>query len=156
VIVTADEALAGAGGGPRPREEATDWLRERLAAGPVPANDIWKEAKAAGFAEATVKRAKRQLGVETFKAKGSLGGGWMWRFPGSEGDHEGDQNPEGDHPAGAREVIPFGTSDPLRRGSEREEDHRRALGGNGTLPQLEGDNRDDGTDAEDGAWTAKL
>lgn len=96
VTISADDALAGAGPRPRPRDEAKEWLRALLEDGPVPAAQVWEEAKASGFAEATVKRAKQQLGVDTYKAKG-LGAGWMWRLPGAEEDHD-----EGDHPAGPK------------------------------------------------------
>jgi hypothetical protein len=142
VTISADDALAGAGTGPRPRDEATEWLRALLADGPVPAAQVWEEAKAAGFTEVTCKRAKRQLRVETYKPKGSLAGGWMWRLPGAEGDHL----------AGAGGVIPFGMSEPLRRGSEREEDHRRAPRRSDPLPETEVDS----CDPDDGAWKAKL
>lgn len=129
VTMTADEALAGADPSPRPREAAADWLRARLAGGPVAARDVFDDAAAAGIAKATLNRAKKQLGVGTIKTAGAIGGGWVWRPPAAEGDHEGDQNAEGDHWSTARKLIPFGTSDPLRRVSHPEEDQQVCLGG---------------------------
>ncbi len=109
VTTTADEALSGVAAGPKPRDEAADWLRERLAGGSVLAADIWADARAAGLAEATVKRAKRRLGVVTDKTRGKLAGGWSWRLP----DAEEDQSAEGDQICSGIKLIPFGEGDPL-------------------------------------------
>ena len=137
VTITADEALSGASAGPSPRDAAADWLRERLANGPVLAADVWADAHAEGLAEATVKRAKRQLRVVARKTKGRLEGGWLWRLPTAAGAREQDHAPEGDQPSTGTDVIPFAffeETDPLRRGSLAEEDHRKALGEDDPLP----------------------
>jgi putative DNA primase/helicase len=128
VTMTANEALAAAPAAPKPRESASDWLRERLANGPVAAKEIWDDANACGFAEATVKRAKKQLGVDAVKVEGTLNGGWLWRLPAPEEGREGDQTAskeiscaEGDHFSYRRKFDPLAESDPLRSGSH----HRR-------------------------------
>jgi hypothetical protein len=81
VTVDADEALAG----PEPRaerserEEAADFLREILAGGPVASEDLKRQARAAGIAERTLFRAKRDLGVKA--DKDGFRGGWVWSLP---------------------------------------------------------------------------
>jgi len=66
------------------REEATDFLREELADGPVEAAEVWRDAKEAGLAEATVKRAKAALGIisRRYGEAGKRGGGkFTWELP---------------------------------------------------------------------------
>ena len=60
------------------RDEATDFLREILARGPVAADDVKDQARAAGISERTLSRAKADLGVEAEKT--GFEGGWVWRF----------------------------------------------------------------------------
>jgi hypothetical protein len=48
----------------RARERASDWLRGELAAGPRKAGDILAAAAAANIPEATLRRAKADLGVK--------------------------------------------------------------------------------------------
>jgi hypothetical protein len=55
-------------------DEAVEFLRETLADGPMPAKDVEREAKAAGIAWATVRRAKGRVGVQS----GRDGAGWAW------------------------------------------------------------------------------
>lgn len=52
--------------GPRAsaRSSAEDFLRERLAAGPVLVSEVRREARDLGLSESSVDRAKRNLGVE--------------------------------------------------------------------------------------------
>ena len=59
VTITADEALAVQPNASRPCDEVKDWLQERLADGPVLAADIFAKAAELGFAEITVRRAKK-------------------------------------------------------------------------------------------------
>jgi hypothetical protein len=60
-------------------QEAQEFLRDVLSSGSKPVNDVRKEAKAAGIAETTLRRAKDRLGVVASKT--SISGGWEWRFP---------------------------------------------------------------------------
>jgi hypothetical protein len=82
VSVTADSVLQPEDTEERSeRLEAMDWLRERLSAGAVPAEQVRTEANSAGLAWMTVRRAKEALGVISRKGEGAFGTGWYWRFP---------------------------------------------------------------------------
>jgi len=80
VFVTADEALAAdkqrRGPPPREREEAAEWLAAALVNGPQSAERLFADAKAAGIAQATLRRAKTKLGVKA--RKGEYQGPWEW------------------------------------------------------------------------------
>jgi putative DNA primase/helicase len=83
--VTAEEVLNAKlkkdSSAPR-RNDAEDFLKTVLADGPLPVRRIESEAKDAGLAKATVRRAKDALGVVATKA--ALDGGWVWELPASE------------------------------------------------------------------------
>jgi len=80
VTITADEALA-----PPPdeergaMEEACEFLTTLLADGPVAAEKVKSEARGAGVAPITLKRAKRAVKVKA--AKTGMRGGWEWSLP---------------------------------------------------------------------------
>lgn len=77
-------------------DEAADFLQEALAEGPRPADDVVKEARKAGISEITLKRAKKQLGIQALKDGDLNKNGkraWRWHLP--EGD-QGDQKDEDD------------------------------------------------------------
>jgi putative DNA primase/helicase len=64
--------------------EATDFLRQVLADGPVPAKQVAAEAREAGINERTLRRAKDTLGVHVERAyvEGRRGvAGWNWLLP---------------------------------------------------------------------------
>ncbi|MGI9048030.1 MAG: AAA family ATPase [Rubrobacteraceae bacterium] len=64
--------------------EARDFLTDLLEAGPVPSDEVQKEARAAGIAESTLRRAKSSLGVKAEREgePGKRGGGrWVWTLP---------------------------------------------------------------------------
>lgn len=63
----------------RPRDEASDFLREILAPGPVAASEVLRRAEERGIATRTIDRAKRELGVLVRKV-GMLEG-WTWELP---------------------------------------------------------------------------
>ena len=82
VTVTANEALnvdRPRDDKPTERDTATDWLRELLADGPLPTTEIKSQASEAGFAWATLRRAKERLGVRPRKS--GFDGGWTWELP---------------------------------------------------------------------------
>jgi hypothetical protein len=82
VDLTAGE-LMGAGSGPATRfpsrHRAAQWLRETLAAGPKPCQDVTAQAKAEGISGVTLLRAKRQLGVVAILERRDRC--WFWRLP---------------------------------------------------------------------------
>ena len=81
VTLTADEAMQAetTPQGTSALSEANDWLRETLAVGPKPANEIFKLAAADGISKRTLKRGARELGIKPTKA--GMGGGWSWSLP---------------------------------------------------------------------------
>jgi hypothetical protein len=60
-------------------DEATAFLRDALAEGPQKTEDLRKEAKAAGIADRTLRRAKEMLNVKSEKI--DFAGGWCWVLP---------------------------------------------------------------------------
>jgi len=74
------EMLAGGGRGPDPYAflDAVLWLEERLRdAVTVAATDLGEEAEEEGISFATLRRAKKALGVRSIKN----GDGWDWQLP---------------------------------------------------------------------------
>lgn len=62
-------------------QEAIEFLRQTLADGPLPAQEVLAEARKCGIAERTIHRAKAQAGVKTKRQgePGKRGGGtWYW------------------------------------------------------------------------------
>jgi len=59
--------------------EAEEFLASMLDAGPRSAGDILTDAKRAGIAEKTLRRARKLLGVTSSKA--GFAGGWQWSLP---------------------------------------------------------------------------
>lgn len=112
-------------------KDAEDFLRDLLDDGPTLVTAVKKHAREAGIAEATLRRAKSTLRVESHKAR-TQDGQWVWQLPAREGDHvegdqvapsttlitmnplitfqvdqEGDQGVQGDQGAGTDNVITF-------------------------------------------------
>ncbi len=81
VDVDVESALMGLAAVPvkSERDEAKDFLRTVLADGPVMANTVMEQARAAGIAERTLNRAKAALGV--ISEKQGSGREWWWRLP---------------------------------------------------------------------------
>ncbi len=71
------------------RRDAEAFLRDLLAAGPVPAKQVQAEAKEALLAWRTVRRAQERLGIQPRKV-GRPGEpqAWLWALPGAEDGHE--------------------------------------------------------------------
>jgi len=65
-------------------EEAAEWLREVLAEGPLPAVDLQRQAREAGIAWITVRRAKRVAGA----ASRRQGTAWVWALQDAQGDQD--------------------------------------------------------------------
>lgn len=68
------------------RDEAAEWLREALAAGPVPVSQLQESATAAGHAWRTIRRAKEGVARSERErnADGSTGQ-WVWRLLDNDG-----------------------------------------------------------------------
>lgn len=87
VTITADEALSAldaqrvSGEDRSALGDAMDWLRELLAEGPVPAQQVRREAEDAGYAWATIRRAQERLGVEICRQGFGREGTWVWALP---------------------------------------------------------------------------
>jgi hypothetical protein len=62
-------------------EEAAAFLQDILADGPVDAKLVQADAKRAGIAERTLKRAKRRLEVRAQKRGFGESGAWVWSLP---------------------------------------------------------------------------
>lgn len=60
-------------------KEAEDFLLDLLAISQMPVKQIQKEAKDAGHAWATIKRARKKLGIQSKKI--GMEKGWAWRLP---------------------------------------------------------------------------
>ena len=99
--ILADEGKA------KPVDEAEEFLTASLSDGPVLAREIFARAESEGIAETTVKRAKKNLGVQSYKP--TLEGGWVWDLPAVHETTRISPGQEGGHPVQK--------SDPLRRRS---------------------------------------
>jgi hypothetical protein len=99
VELTADEALSAVRSKPGPRATrlgaAIEWLNKVLAKGPCPATEIEAAAEAADHSETAIKRAKKQLGVISFRTLST--GPWTWRLPEDQGVVESANGYELDH-----------------------------------------------------------
>jgi RecA-family ATPase len=83
------EESAAEGGALR---EAAELLREVLSQGPVPAGEAIAQAVSAGISEATLKRARRSIGVRAVRAPGSdPSRPWMWTLAGAPATGPHDQ-----------------------------------------------------------------
>ncbi len=72
-------------------DSASDFLTEMLAGGPVTSESLFAEAKKQGISKASLRRAKKSLGITSYKTQG-LGSDapWCWAMP-VEDDQEDDQ-----------------------------------------------------------------
>jgi hypothetical protein len=59
--------------------DASDFLRTELGGGARSVKDIEEKADAFGISKATLKRARKKLGVHAFK--NGLGDGWSMKLP---------------------------------------------------------------------------
>lgn len=85
VTITADQALSA--GRPQwdrnsARAQAENFLRNALADGPIAAKTVESDAEGEGISEATLRRARKSLGIKPARA-GGLGdlGHWVWSLP---------------------------------------------------------------------------
>ncbi|MGO9268251.1 MAG: AAA family ATPase [Candidatus Binataceae bacterium] len=64
-----------------PIDDACAVLRELLKDGPRPVAEIEREGKARGVSHATIKRARKLLGIESTRGGFGADGGWVLRLP---------------------------------------------------------------------------
>ena len=84
MFMTANDALAADVAGDSNRsaiEEAEEFLRDLLSAGPISAKDVKAEANSAGLTWATVRRAKDRMGIKPRREGFSGDGVWVWELP---------------------------------------------------------------------------
>lgn len=86
-LTTTIDELAAMGDDPRlsrsEREEAVTFLTEMLAGGPVSAKIVMEKALKAGFSEITIRRAKKDANIGSYRVTRSKGL-WRWCLPGDE------------------------------------------------------------------------
>ncbi len=73
---------AGQSGGKA--EEATAWLRELLAGGPVETSEVARQAEQVGYGRRVMSKAKGELGAESRAAKGTRPTRWYLCLPGQQ------------------------------------------------------------------------
>jgi putative DNA primase/helicase len=81
VTISADRALAALQGGDSAksaRDEATDFLQDMLAHGPVPAKEVQRAASDAGISTKSLRTAREGLGIKPEKA--GMKQGWVWQL----------------------------------------------------------------------------
>ena len=83
VDVTAVEAMQAAAGSKSPaaRDEATKFLTDILASGPIPVEEIKEAAEANDITERTLRRAKTDLRIIAVKDRSKPDGRWTWELP---------------------------------------------------------------------------
>jgi hypothetical protein len=84
-------------GGASALEGAKRFLIKLLAAGPMAAKELKREAKDAGVSWISIRRAQNDLGIEPYKKGFGDTGVWFWKLPGTD-----------DGPDGGPKVINFG------------------------------------------------
>jgi putative DNA primase/helicase len=79
--ITADDVIADQEAR-RAKDEAAEWLKALLADGPVSANEVRKQARAAGIADRTLDRAKAKIRAASEQRREKDGiKEWTWRLP---------------------------------------------------------------------------
>ncbi len=68
----------------RPRERATEFLRDALAAGPRAVSELEMMAAERGLSWKTVERGKHDTGVVAVQVRKGDAPGWYWRLPSSD------------------------------------------------------------------------
>jgi len=74
-------------------DDAREFLTDLLEFGSKPAKDVFTQARLAGVAEKTLRRAKSLLHIRS--EKDGIGGGWVWRLPAE--NHQDGQDGQGGH-----------------------------------------------------------
>jgi hypothetical protein len=85
-----------------PGAEAKEFLRDALAEGERPAEDVLSEAQGARIARSTLHRARERLGVRVRREGFGPGGRWLWSLPESQKPHRASPEPIDRHAGGVR------------------------------------------------------
>jgi hypothetical protein len=114
VDLAADQLVGGApaagGEAPISRAEVVERLREMLADGPRPADEVLAELMAEGVSRRTVFRARREAGVASVRERTEVGTALLWRL-GEPGEREPDDPPAADlFGGGGRGPYPAGSA----------------------------------------------
>ncbi len=94
------------------KRESDEWLLDKLKFGPVPSKNIYREGKAQGFSEKTMKNSKRRLRV--ISQKRGFSEGWTWELPPGEGApfcSDTSQGAQQSHTQSADPLGPFDKDD---------------------------------------------
>ncbi len=85
VTIDADEAMSRRNGQQLQDaslvKEASEWLTEMLADGPMAVRILTGLGRRDGFSKRSLERAKQLLNVSAARIPGQLRGGWCWRLP---------------------------------------------------------------------------
>ena len=65
----------------RADQAAKAFLAAVLQGGPVPVQEVYRLAAAAGITRSALRRAKQVLRVEMLKSGWARGGAWSWQLP---------------------------------------------------------------------------
>jgi hypothetical protein len=107
--------------------EAMDWLRELLANGRVFSKDAQKQAREAGIADRTLRRAREALGVVPQKSH-MTDGAWVWELPLTKLAKEDGQETTMDKLAPLDTLANFKTGrEDVQHGQGVQDDHVREL-----------------------------
>jgi putative DNA primase/helicase len=88
--------------------DAKRFLADLLADRPLPAKTIKADADGAGYSWATIRRAKKALGVEVRKSGGAFGGKgavWKWYLPQGAQDATRCPTKKGEHLVGGLSIL---------------------------------------------------
>jgi putative DNA primase/helicase len=121
VTTTADEALAPQNEtGKSTLEEAKEFLCDLLNDGSVSQNQINIETDSAGFSQATIRRAKKELGIISRKV--GMDDGWIWSLP-----PKMLKNAEDAQDAHTQNLSTFGKNEHLRQNNSTNADQVRKV-----------------------------
>lgn len=111
--------------------EAKQFLKEELAGGAVSTKVVLADARRAGIAEHTLRRAQKALGVEAKKSgRPGTPGGWRWQLPAECHDHAKDGHVRQDDSQlqGAGHLRPKAGEKPAADAGSREDGHHADVG----------------------------
>ena len=88
------------------RDDAKKFLRDVLSDGSIPAKDVIEDGRQCGYNETTLRRAAKDIGVESARV-GGIGkkGSWEWYLPKDAPVQKGDHLSKSDHLSGESTPI---------------------------------------------------